>query len=1182
MPNIEDLEKLGSLALLIGNKTLPKELSQDDLDAFKSVFTDELMEESLKDNNLPSIDELDNLDDIENTENAKEETENKEDEDNTLDDLENILDNDDTESIKEDVENKENEDSTLDNLENILDNDDTESIKEDVENKENENSTLDNLENILDNDDTESVKEETENKENEDNTLDDLENILDDDKTSDNEIVENINDDKIDNKEEDTTLDNLENILDDNIEEVVDEADSNLDDLESILDDNNLDDNNKENNDIAENINNEEKSENIEDENVLEELGDLDLSDDKELEEELNLQLQEEENKNANDNIETLPEMDELPVPESLIDLEDIENDNNNEEENIDNDENTIEDSNEEAIQENDIQEENIENDTIEDNALDSLESVLDDEDNTENTTEEENNILEDNNDNIENDTIEEVEDNQELENIKEETEDNLDSNIENTENKEDTLIDANSLIDDDTLIDENPLDDILEDDIDSSLTETEENNNAAKVESIENKEDTSDNIIDDLDSDVPTLDNILEDENIYSNQESTENRLPPPELANNLGESRYGDIDKKLNHNKIISTIKELSPITRYHVLDSILNEKLDEKDMKDLLSHLEKKKSNKFITNFINEKLNLNITEKIKKNALDVIPVPQALKDYSDIIRISAAALVLFLGTVLLSYQFIYKPIMAKKFFEKGIVNIKDNSFEEAERNFARGDKLTPNNIKWYNKYANAYLDKGIFDKSYQKIEKALNIEPRNFDTRILFGMYYRKKGEKQLSEEDYIKGQELYNDMLSYTTKKKKVIKVYEDLGALLVSRAKNLNMPSYYDDALQTYADIINKYGDNIVSRKGALLVNIYKDNYNNVVELEKRINRMQKDYVDDFIFPKLAKYYLDKDKFYEARNLFEKLLKKYPRNLESIIGYADYEVRLKHYDKAKEILINNVLPIYQDNRAQSGEEFVYNMLGQIYYNVGEYANAINNFDKALEINSVYPDANYNLANLYFYQEKNYKKAKEHYKVAYDNLAPELRSELLLYNLSWLYYADKEYDKAFEGFNALFQKNPDNSVVSYALGNALLHLDRANLANGFYRNALNLALSKRDQKGRLEMRKESDFFLVSYLASLYNNIGVSYAYNSVEANTVENEKEAFKYFVLASEYFDQLRTSNIDLELSEKRTVVIENQNVGIGSYNVMSVQSRRNLKNAVIIDDYIPTDMFYVK
>ena len=1147
MPNIEDLEKLGSLALLIGNKTLPKELSQDDLDAFKSVFTDELMEESLKDNNLPSIDELDNLDDIENTENAKE------DEDNTLDDLENILDNDDTESIKEDVENKENEDSTLDDLENILDNDDTESIKEDAENKENE-----------------------------DNTLDDLENILDDDKTSDNEIVENINDDKIDNKKEDTTLDNLENILDDNIEEVVDEADSNLDDLESILDDNNLDDNSKENNDIAENINNEEKSENIKDENALEELGDLDLSDDKELEEELNLQLQEEENKNGNDNIETLPEMDELPVPESLIDLEDIENENNNEEENIDNDENTIEDSNEEAIQENDIQEENIENDTIEDNALDSLESVLDDEDNTENTTEEKNNILEDNNDNIENDTIEEVEDNQELENIKEETEDNLDSNIENTENKENTLIDANSLIDDDTLIDENPLDDILEDDIDSSITETEENNNAAKVESIENKENTSDNIIDDLDSDVPTLDNILEDENIYSNQESTENRLPPPELANNLGESRYGDIDKKLNHNKIISTIKELSPITRYHVLDSILNEKLDEKDMKDLLSHLEKKKSNKFITNFINEKLNLNITEKIKKNALDVIPVPQALKDYSDIIRISAAALILFLGTVLLSYQFIYKPIMAKKFFEKGIVNIKDNSFEEAERNFAHGDKLTPNNIKWYNKYANAYLDKGIFDKSYQKIEKALNIEPRNFDTRILFGMYYRKKGETQLSEEDYIKGQELYNDMLSYTTKKKKVIKVYEDLGALLVSRAKNLNMPSYYDDALQTYADIINKYGDNIISRKGALLVNIYKDNYNNVVELEKRINRMQKDYVDDFIFPKLAKYYLDKDKFYEARNLFEKLLKKYPRNLESIIGYADYEVRLKHYDKAKEILINNVLPIYQDNRAQSGEEFVYNMLGQIYYNVGEYANAINNFDKALEINSVYPDANYNLANLYFYQEKNYKKAKEHYKVAYDNLAPELRSELLLYNLSWLYYADKEYDKAFEGFNALFQKNPDNSVVSYALGNALLHLDRANLANGFYRNALNLALSKRDQKGRLEMRKESDFFLVSYLASLYNNIGVSYAYNSVEANTVENEKEAFKYFVLASEYFDQLRTSNIDLELSEKRTVVIENQNVGIGSYNVMSVQSRRNLKNAVIIDDYIPTDMFYVK
>ena len=104
---------------------------------------------------------------------------------------------------------------------------------------------------------------------------------------------------------------------------------------------------------------------------------------------------------------------------------------------------------------------------------------------------------------------------------------------------------------------------------------------------------------------------------------------------------------------------------------------------------------------------------------------------------------------------------------------------------------------------------------------------------------------------------------------------------------------------------------------------------------------------------------------------------------------------------------------------------------------------------------------------------------YEKAKEHYQLAYDNLPPELRGDKLLYNLSWIYYLNNEFDRAFEGFNALFQKNPSNSVVSYALGNSLLHLDRANLANGFYRNALNQILSRREKLGRLEMRTESDF-------------------------------------------------------------------------------------------------------
>ena len=657
------------------------------------------------------------------------------------------------------------------------------------------------------------------------------------------------------------------------------------------------------------------------------------------------------------------------------------------------------------------------------------------------------------------------------------------------------------------------------------------------------------------------------------------ENTLPSPDSADSLGESKYEDVDKDINDDEVIDNIKRLSPITRYHVLDAILNEKLSKNSMQKLLKALEKGESNEYITDFINNELGLSISDS-RGGLLDIIPIPSSLKEYAKIIRIAAIFLVLFVGVVLFSYQFIYKPVLANRYFKMGLENIYNSQFDEAERNFAKGDRLTPKKIKWYNKYAKEYIDRSAFDYALKKLETSVDIKPKNIDTRLLFGYYYRNKGEKELSEEDYNSGEELYNNLMTYTDKEKDLKRIYDDLGVLMISRAKTLVEPNYYNNAYENYREMINKFGDNVIPRKRVMLIKIYQDNYQDVKDLQNHINRLKNGYIDDDVYPKLAKYLLDKDDFYGARKLFEKLLAKYTNNLESIVGYADYEARLKHYDRAKEILINSALPLYTSNPYNVGEEYVYNMLGQIYYNLKEYGSAINNFKLALEKNSLYPDANFNLANLYFYQDNDYKKAKEHYKIAYDNLAPDLRSDQLLYNLSWLYYLDGEYDLAFQGFNDLFYKNPDNSIVSYALGNSLLHLDRANLANGFYRNALNKALESRRDK--FEMRTEKDFMFISYLASLHNNIGVSYAYNSVVSNQIENEQMAFKNFVVASEYFDQLRTSNIDLDMAEKRTVNIDNQNIGASKYNMMAIQSKRNLKNSVIIDDYIPKTMFNLK
>ena len=1115
MPKIEDLERLGSVALLIGNKKLPEELSKNDYDAFKSVFTNEYMENSkpTEDNDLPSIDEIDNL------------LSNDEDniiKDNDIDDL----------GLPNDL-GLEEDDKILSNLDdlglpdNIGEEKEDEKISSDINDLNLEENNLeegdsnklpilddlplpDNLPDIKDNNNT--------NDKNISNDLgiSDISHLSDSVDFDNNVIEETLEENDNDIEENDFNEDNenLEEILDNDnlkIEEAEESKDSDIED--NIIEDNLI-------------------KEDISEENILDNEEESKIESDKEKEDE---------------KIETKSEEEDI----NLDDLENI----------LDDDDLRFEDNKETEKSENKIEED--------DSHLEDLEGILEDEEEESKSKESEK---------IEDKAEEDATHLDNLEGILDDIDIEEESKIESDKEKEDEKIETKSEEEDINLDD---LENILDEEDTKIPEETENYKEPEKTEDKITKDENKEEI-----DDLPDLDSI-EDTNEIKEEAPVQimeggTSLPSPDTADKLGASRYENVDDNIDHDKVIDSIKNLSPLTRYHVLDAILNEKLDQDSMRELLEALDSEKSNEDITELINRELGLSIKEYGKSGILELIPIPNSLKDYAHIIRIAAVFLILFVGIVLLSYQFVYKPIKANEYFKKGLADIYKGAYNNAEINFAQGNKLKPKQIKWFNRYGKAYIERERFDSALAKIEGALNIKPRDFDSRVLFGYYYRSKGEKQLSEDDYIKGEELYNDMLSYVSKKNQLKTVYDERGILMISRAKNLSQANYYDNAYNNYIQMINLFGDNVIARKRAMLIRIYQDNYKQVKALQEHINNLKSGYIDDDVYPKLARYLLNNNDFYGSRTLLEKILKKYPSNLEAIIGYADYQARLKHYEKARDILVNTALPMFENNPYRRGKEFVYNMLGQIYYNLGEFGNSINNFNAALEINKTYPDANYNLANLYFYQDKDYEKAKEHYQLAYDNLPPELRGDKLLYNLSWIYYLNNEFDRAFEGFNALFQKNPSNSVVSYALGNSLLHLDRANLANGFYRNALNQILSRREKLGRLEMRTESDFFLLSYLASLYNNMGVSYAYNSTIENNAQNEREAFKNFVLASEYFDQIRTSNIDLERMEKRTIILENNNIGVATYNVMAIQSKRNLKDAVMIDDYIPKDIYYVR
>ena len=944
MPKIEDLERLGSVALLIGNKKLPEELSKNDYDAFKSVFTNEYMENSkpTEDNDLPSIDEIDNL------------LSNDEDniiKDNDIDDLglpDNLGEEKEDEKISSDINDLNLEENNLEESDsNKLPILDDLPLPDNLPDTKNNNNTNDkNISNNL--------------------GISDISHLSDLGDFDNNVIEETLEENDNDIEENDFNEDN------ENLEEILDNDNLKIEEAEEVKD-SDIEDNIIEDNLIKEDIS---------EENILDNEEELKIESDKEKEDE---------------KIETKSEEEDI----NLDDLENI----------LDDDDLKFEDNKEIEKSENKIEED--------DSHLEDLEGILEDE-------EEESKLKEP--EKIDNKAEEDATHLDNLEGILDDIEE--EAKIESDKGKEDEKIETKSEEEDINLDD---LENILDEEDTKIPEETENYKEPEKTEDKITKDETKEEI-----DDLPDLDSI-EDTNEIKEEAPVQimeggTSLPSPDTADKLGASRYENVDDNIDHDKVIDSIKNLSPLTRYHVLDAILNEKLDQASMRELLEALDSEKSNEDITELINRELGLSIKEYGKSGILELIPIPNSLKDYAHIIRVAAVFLILFVGIVLLSYQFVYKPIKANEYFKKGLADIYKGAYNNAEINFAQGNKLKPKQIKWFNRYGKAYIERERFDSALAKIEGALNIKPRDFDSRVLFGYYYRSKGEKQLSEDDYIKGEELYNDMLSYVSKKNQLKTVYDERGILMISRAKNLSQANYYDNAYNNYIQMINLFGDNVIARKRAMLIRIYQDNYKQVKALQEHINNLKSGYIDDDVYPKLARYLLNNNDFYGSRTLLEKILKKYPSNLEAIIGYADYQARLKHYEKARDILVNTALPMFENNPYRRGKEFVYNMLGQIYYNLGEFGNSINNFNAALEINKTYPDANYNLANLYFYQDKDYEKAKEHYQLAYDNLPPELRGDKLLYNLSWIYYLNNEFDRAFEGFNALFQKNPSNSVVS----------------------------------------------------------------------------------------------------------------------------------------------------
>ena len=174
----------------------------------------------------------------------------------------------------------------------------------------------------------------------------------------------------------------------------------------------------------------------------------------------------------------------------------------------------------------------------------------------------------------------------------------------------------------------------------------------------------------------------------------------------------------------------------------------------------------------------------------------------------------------------------------------------------------------------------------------------------------------------------------------------------------------------------------------------------------------------------------------------------------------------------NYERAKSSFTVAITKLDPDRADELNGQFVYLFRGNSFYNLEDFANSIEDFDKALVINPVFTPAYINLGNAYSELE-NYEQAIVHYEQALA-LDPNYT---LAYNGRGLAYADLgDYDQALADYDQALALDPEYTHVYNNRG--LVYADLGNYVQAIANYEQALALDPQ-------------------LAAVYSNRGLAYA-------------------------------------------------------------------------------------
>ncbi len=414
-------------------------------------------------------------------------------------------------------------------------------------------------------------------------------------------------------------------------------------------------------------------------------------------------------------------------------------------------------------------------------------------------------------------------------------------------------------------------------------------------------------------------------------------------------------------------------------------------------------------------------------------------------------------------------YPKISAQDLYTTGVLEFQDKNFKAAAETFEKVIVQNPNILEAYQYLINSYINLNEFDKAIKVIEenklrftnqkditvllgklylKELRLNeaektllevnsqyPDDTEVKTLLARLYFNKGVKLADKEEYQKAIKVLKKSLSFD---KSFPESYAMLGSLYLQTNE-------IDSADKIFNEGLKKFPDNDVLIGNYALVAIKKKDYNKAIKDLEKVWNGNKDNIQ--IGLQLAKLYRVKYRIDEAFEIYESLLKKYPKEKSIYNEMLEYYTVINDQENRRKVLEKMEKVFTKDKKITLQKIRTYVKEGNDSLAINYYKEYINKHPKDFQV--------------YFELIKIYEKGKK-YKEARELLllgnSLGLDSEEYYLKLGKLNEEDDNIIGAKSVYKEMIQHYPNNFLPYYRIANIFSDNNLTDSAFVYYKLAL----------------------------------------------------------------------------------------------------------------------------